>query len=152
MFSDGGKIMAIKNILVPHDGSEPATKAFKKAVQIAKQHDSKITILTCLDLAGIGGWYVDNRINKQIMRKAKNETKKLVSELESFAKKSSISVNSVIKETHVPVNTIVSFSKSKGVDVIVMGSSGRGKFDKFMLGSVSNGVLQKAKCPVLIIK
>jgi len=33
-----------------------------------------------------------------------------------------------------------------------MGSSGRGKFDKVLLGSVSSGIMQKAKCPVLVIK
>ena len=144
--------MTIKNILVPHDGSEFATKAFKKAVQIAKQHGSKITVLTCLDIAGIGGWYVDNRINREIMRTAKNQTKKIFSELETMAKKNSVIMNSAIVETHVPIKTIISFSKSKGIDLIVMGSSGRGKIDRFMLGSVSNGVLQKAKCPVLITK
>ena len=144
--------MTIKNILVPHDGSASATKAFKKAVQIARQHGSKILVLTCLDIAGIGGWYVDDRINREIMRTAKNQTKKIFKDLEVIAKKSAVEMNSVIIETNKPVKTIVSFSRSKQTDLIIMGSSGRGKFDKFILGSVSNGVLQKAKCPVLIIK
>jgi nucleotide-binding universal stress UspA family protein len=57
-----------------------------------------------------------------------------------------------IIESKNTVNALTSFAKSKNIDLIIIGSSGRGGFDKVLLGSVSNGVMQKAKCPVLIIK
>jgi nucleotide-binding universal stress UspA family protein len=33
-----------------------------------------------------------------------------------------------------------------------MGSHGRTGFDRLLLGSVANGISQKARCPVLIVK
>lgn len=144
--------MAFKNILVPYDDSIPAIHAFDKAVELAKQHDSNLKVVTCLDIANLGGWYIDKRINKDIMKKAKNLTRKIFSKLDDTAKKNSIAVDFKIMESNNAVKTIISFVKSKSIDLVVIGSSGRGGFDKVLLGSVSNGVMQKAKCPVLIIK
>jgi nucleotide-binding universal stress UspA family protein len=144
--------MAFKNILVPYDGSAYSYRAFNKAVEISKQHDSNLKVVACLDIANLGGWYIDKRINKDIMKKAKYLTEKLFSKLKGIAKKNSISVDFKIIESKNTVKSIISFAKSKNIDLIVMGSSGRGGFDKVLLGSVSNGIMQKAKCPVLIIK
>jgi nucleotide-binding universal stress UspA family protein len=144
--------MTFKNILVPYDGSTYANRAFNKAIEIAKQHNSNLKVVACLDIANLGGWYIDKRINKNIMKKAKNLTKELFSKLDDIAKKRSMHVDFKIIESNNTVKSLISFVKSKNIDLIIMGSSGRGKFDKVLLGSVSNRVLQKAKCPVLIIK
>jgi len=144
--------MTFKNILVPYDGSIYALRAFNKAVEIAKQHNSNLKVVACLDIANLGGWYIDKRVNKEIMKNAKNLTKKLFSKLDNIAKKNSIILDSKIIESNNTVKSLISYTKSKNIDLIVMGSSGRGGFDKILLGSVSNGVMQKVKCPVLIIK
>jgi len=144
--------MAFKKILVPYDGSVPALRAFNKATELAKQHDSNIKVISCLDVGNLGGWYIDKRINKDIMRKAKKITKELFSKLDNIAKKNSVSVDFKIIESNNTVKSILSFTKSKNIDLIIMGSSGRSSFDKILLGSVTNAIMQKAKCPVLIIK
>jgi nucleotide-binding universal stress UspA family protein len=41
---------------------------------------------------------------------------------------------------------------AKGADLIVVGARGLGVFDRVMLGSVSDRVLQHAPCPVLLVK
>ncbi|MDH3488810.1 MAG: universal stress protein [Nitrosopumilus sp.] len=144
--------MAFNNILVPYDGSVASLRAFNKAVELAKQHNSYIKVLSCLDLGNLGGWYIDKRINKDIMKKAKKITEELFSKLDDIAKKNSVLVDFKIIESKNTVKSIISFTKSKKIDLVILGSSGRGSFDKILLGSVSNGVMQKAKCPVLIIK
>ena len=85
-------------------------------------------------------------------KKAKSLTEELFSKLDKTAKKNSINVDFKIIESDSITKALISFAKSKKIDLIVMGSSGRGGFDKVLLGSVSSGVMQKAKCPVLIIK
>ncbi|MEX0861342.1 universal stress protein [Nitrosopumilus sp.] len=69
-----------------------------------------------------------------------------------MAKKNAVSVDFKIIESNNTVKSILSFTKSKKIDLVIMGSSGRGSFDKILLSSVSNDVLQKAKCPALITK
>lgn len=144
--------MTFKNILVPYDGSVPAIRAFNKAMEITKQHDSNLKVVTCLDIANLGGWYKDKRINKDILKNARNLTEEYFSKLDNTAKQNSIQVDYKILESKSISKDLISFAKSKNIDLIVMGSFGRGKFDKVLLGSISNGIMQKAKCPVLIIK
>jgi nucleotide-binding universal stress UspA family protein len=144
--------MIFKNILVPYDGSTYANRAFNTAIEIAKQHNSNLKVVACLDIADLGILRIDRRIHRDIMKMAEKQTKELFSKLDDTAKKNSIPIDSKIIESSNPVKSLTSFAKSKNIDLIVIGSSGRGKFDKVLLGSVSNGVMQKAKCPVMIIK
>ena len=144
--------MAITNILVPFDGSVYSVKAFNAALDIAKKQNAKINVLTCLEKENLGAWYVDKRINKQIVRDAKKYAMKFLSKLEKTAKESDVLLSVNILEAKSISKQIVDFAKSKKINLIVIGSHGQTGFNRFFLGSVSNAVSQSAKCPVLIIK
>jgi universal stress protein A len=45
----------------------------------------------------------------------------------------------------------LSQAEDSRVDLIVLGSHGRGPLSHLFLGSVADGVLQRARCPVLIV-
>lgn len=49
------------------------------------------------------------------------------------------------------VSTILEVSVSKNADLIVMGSHGHGAVYHLLVGSVAEGVLKAAKCPVMIV-
>ena len=144
--------MAITNILVPFDGSVYSVKAFNAALDIAKKHDAKINVLTCLEKENLGAWYVDKRVNKQIIRDAKKVAMVFLSKLKKTANSFGVSLSVHVLETKSISKQIVDFANSKKINLIVIGSHGQTGFNKFLLGSVSNAVSQSAKCPVLIIK
>lgn len=144
--------MVITNILVPFDGSTYSVKAFNAALDIAKKHDAKISVLTCLEKDNLGAWYVDKRINKQIIKDAKKFALSFLSKLEKTAKKSDVLLSVHVLETKSISKQIIAFANSKKNNLIVIGSHGQTGFNRFLLGSVSNAVSQSAKCPVLIIK
>jgi nucleotide-binding universal stress UspA family protein len=145
--------MLFKNILVPYDDSAYSIHAFKIAVDLAKKYDSKITIVTCLESDFRTPWYgYDSRASGSILKKQKEILQKSFSKLEVSAKKDKVTIISKILQDKSVVNAIVSFAKTQKIDLVVMGSHGRAGFDRFLLGSVANGVSQKVKCPVLIIK
>ena len=144
--------MAITNILVPFDGSAYSVKAFNAALDIAKKHDAKINVLTCLEKENLGAWYVDKRVNKKIIRDAKKFAMVFLSKLKKTANSYGVSLSVHVLETKSISKQIVDFANSKKINLIVIGSHGQTGFNKFLLGSVSNAVSQSAKCPVLIIK
>ena len=144
--------MAITNILVPFDGSAYSVKAFNAALDIAKKHDAKISVLTCLEKENLGAWYVDKRVNKKIIKDAKKFAIGFLSKLEKTAKGSGVLLSVHVLETKSISKQIVDFANSKKIDLIVIGSHGQSGFNRFLLGSVSNAVSLSAKCPVLIIK
>jgi nucleotide-binding universal stress UspA family protein len=144
--------MLFQNILVPVDLSDQSTRAFKVALDIAKKRNSKITILTCLELDASHHLYYEARPSPQQIKKQSKVVKRHFEKLESLAEKNNISIKSKILTSGSAVNNIVTFAKSKKHDLVVIGSHGRTGFDKLLLGSVANGVSQKTKCPVLIVK
>ncbi len=145
--------MTFKNILVPYDGSKCSDLAFNVAIDIAKKNNSKITIVTCLEKDYRTPWYgPDSRVTDALLKKQKKAVDKNFSSLEKVAKKSKVSISSKIIVVQSIVKSLLSFTTSNRVDLIVMGSHGRTGFDKLLLGSVANGISQKARCPVLIVK
>ena len=144
--------MLFQNILVPVDLSDQSTRAFKVALDVAKKYNSKVTILSCIEVYACHHLYYDLRPNSKLMKEQSKVVKKHFEKLESLAEKNNISVKSKILTSESVVNDIVTFAKSRKHDLVVIGSHGRTGFDKWLLGSVANGVSQKTKCPILIVK
>lgn len=51
-----------------------------------------------------------------------------------------------------PVDQIVKYAKENDIDLIVMGTHGRTGLRRVLMGSVAEGVVRNAECPVLAIK
>jgi nucleotide-binding universal stress UspA family protein len=142
--------MLFKNILVPHDGSGHSKHAFKVALDMAKKYNSKISMVTVLDTSP-GHWANTNLWDNTIGGARTLVTREFES-FESAAKKAKVSFHSEIIESKSVRKTIVSYSKSKKTDLIVMGAQGITGWDKFIMGSVSDGVVHRVRCPVLIVR
>lgn len=143
--------MAFKNILVPYDATSFANRAFQKALEIAKKDGSKITIFTVIEgeYSAILGY---SKINPQVIKKQQRIAKKFIYKLESAAKNSNVPISVKIKQGTSIVKDILNFAKSKKSDLIIIGSHGRTGLNKLILGSVANGVVQQAKCSVMVVK
>jgi len=144
--------MLFQNILVPVDLSNQSTRAFKVALDVAKKRNSKITILTCFEIDASHHLYYVSGASSQQIKKQTKVVKKYFEKLKSIAEKTDIPVKSKILTQGSAINNIVSFAKSQKHDLVVIGSHGRTGFDKWLLGSVANGVSQKTGCPILIVK
>ncbi len=142
--------MLFKNILVPYDGSSHSKHAFKVALDMAKKYNSKFSMVVVLDTSS-GYWAHANLWDKAIGGARTLVTKEFES-FESTAKKAKVSFRSEIIESKSVTKTIVSYSKSKKIDLIVMGAQGITGWDKFILGSVTDGVVHRVRCPVLIVR
>lgn len=143
----------IKKIVVPYDGSTCSKHAFKMALDLAKKYNSNLIVLTCIEKLN-GSWFGQD-FSPYYQKEVKKHSKAIQKEIEKLemdTKKAKIPFTSKIFITDSIVKQIISFTKSKRADLIVMGSHGRIGMDKLILGSVANGVVQKSKIPVLIIR
>jgi nucleotide-binding universal stress UspA family protein len=62
-----------------------------------------------------------------------------------------VPVETVIEEG-VPHSAILDHAEAAGVDLIVMGTHGRQGVDHYLMGSVAERVVRKARAPVLTVK
>jgi nucleotide-binding universal stress UspA family protein len=51
-----------------------------------------------------------------------------------------------------PAQQIVDYARREGVGLIALTTRGRGMLDRLVFGSVAQEVLQKAPCPVLLVR
>ena len=69
--------MLFQNILVPVDLSSQSTRAFKVALDISKKYDSKITVITCIEVyASYHLYYQSSTVSQQIKKQSKTNRKK----------------------------------------------------------------------------
>lgn len=144
--------MLFQNILVPFDLSSPSNKAFKVALDLAQKYEAKITLLTCVEGDAWHHKFYDARADSQLLKTQTKVAKKYMEKLEESASKVGVKINLQILKSFSVAKDIATFAKSRKMDIIIMSSHGRTGLDKLILGSVANGVIQRATIPVLLIK
>lgn len=137
-----------KKILVPTDGSEFAKKAQLQALFLAKVSGAEIIALSVSENHFINGISVTEEV-EQLNQLLSDRCKKDLEEFENM-NEDGIKISSIIKEG-TPAKVILDVASDEDIDLIVIGSSGKSGFDRFILGSVSDKVVNAAKCPVLVV-
>ena len=143
-----GDVNMYKKILVPTDGSDFAKDAALHALFLAKVSGAEIIALSVSENHFINGISVSEEI-EQINQILTDRCKKDLKEFEDM-NDDGVKISSVIKEGS-PAKTILEVAEEEDIDLIVIGSSGKSGFDRFILGSVSDKVVNAAKCPVLVV-
>ncbi|WP_368660149.1 universal stress protein [Methanobrevibacter sp.] len=137
-----------KKILVPTDGSEFAKKAQKHALFLANVSGAEIVAVSVTENNFVNGLPLDDEVYQlnQILNERSEENLKEFDKLNE----DDIKINHVIREGS-PAKVILEVANEENVDLIVMGSSGKSGFDRFIMGSVADKVVNSAKCAVLVV-
>ena len=141
------------HILVPIDGSETSMLAVSKASGLALAFGSRITLIHVVDnypFIGVGADYALGQ-NEYLAAATSSANAALARGVAALAAEGLHSDQRVI-DGHVVHEGIVDTAIAIGADLIVMGSHGHTGIEKLLLGSVTQRVLQDAKCPVLVVR
>lgn len=140
-----------KKILLPTDGSKFSENSEKHALFLADVCNADIIALSVVENSFSIGLPSDDTIY-QINELLKKETKKNLEKVEDARKSAGINVNIDLKVAEgSPAEAILETAEEEDVDLIVIGSSGKTGFDKFIMGSVAEKVVKSAKCSVLVV-
>ena len=140
--------MMYKRILVPTDGSEFAKKAQQHALFLAKVSGAEIVAVSVTENNFVNGLPLDDEIYQlnQVLKERSEENLKEFDKLNE----DNLKITYVIREGS-PAKVILEVAKEEEIDLIVMGSSGKSGFDRFIMGSVADKVVNSAKCAVLVV-
>lgn len=144
--------MDFKNILVPFDSSSFANRAFKNALEIADSNSSKITIVTVVTGIYQPSIGFSMKYSKELLEQHSKMLKKIFSKLETLASKKGIKLSLKILYDPSVSKAILNYINSSKFDLVVIGSHGRTGINKIILGSIANDIVQKSKCPVMVVK
>jgi nucleotide-binding universal stress UspA family protein len=145
-----------KKILVAIDGSPQSDKAAQEAVRLAAGNPSKFksTVYAMLVLPNTPNPTFADFIPKGPVTQTK--------EWEELRQRVFLIVEKDAREMEIPLEVriaygdpadeLISCAKKEDIDVIVIGSSGKGFLKRKLVGSVSHKVVQHAPCSVYIVK
>lgn len=144
-------MVEIGRIISPVDFSENSERAFDHAVALARWFDATITVLhvPALPVPAIapGG---ELPYPLELSADLRDELLKRLDEFVAPARGSGVTIDVALHEG-TPAAEVLHQAEERAADLIVMGTHGRGGFERLMLGSVTEKVVRKASCPVLTI-
>lgn len=142
-----------KKILVAYDGSDLSKKAVREAErQVLESQDTAVHIISVVKPNGpVTNANVARQIGDELKGQYEEDMKKIKKEIEEDGV--IVTTDVIVGEAEVnPATTITKYAEAHNMDLIIIGNRGLGNVKKLFLGSVSNNVVQHAKCPVLVVK
>lgn len=141
--------LPVKRIVVGVDGSDSAKVALSRAVEHAELWDAELTAVVGLPIgsgAGMLGWLPAAVDSEALLADAKEG-------LDVAVDQALVGHEGVTVRRHALDGSgaalLTEFSTA--VDLVVVGTRGRGGFAGMLLGSTSQAVLHHAVCPVLVV-
>ncbi|GGF25820.1 universal stress protein [Halobacillus andaensis] len=142
-----------ERILVAYDGSELSKKAIQEA--LTKEEANNEAEVHVVSVIKPTGPFTNAKMAESIGTELAEQLK---SDLEAIKEEFKTVHHPIVTEALVgksesnPGVKICDYADEHDIDLIIIGNRGLGNVKKFFLGSVSNNVVQHAKCPVLVIK
>jgi nucleotide-binding universal stress UspA family protein len=142
--------MPIRSILVADDMLEASRAALDEAVDLAKLTGAKLTVVTVISVVS-PGFGIPVPIGDSFDALLEAAKKRLVAQKERLLSSGVREVETALLEGD-PVEEVVQYAAKNLPDLIVVGSRGLSTAGRFLLGSVSDGIVHHVHCSVLIVK
>ena len=138
-------------ILVAVDLSESTEKVMKKAEEIAKALSAKLWILHIAEPEpDFVGYDVGPQSVRDFLSKEFHDEHRQIQKLADRVRKAGLDATALLMQGS-SAETILKESSKLGIDMIVVGSHGRGAMHQILLGSVSEGIIHGSRCPILVV-
>lgn len=137
--------MQKKHILIPLDNSEKTFESINLVKSLFNSENVTVTLLNVMDtydlsIAEFGSPIVAKDASEEILTKA-----------EDLIKEFKVNRLSIPGSNTSVVNDILDVAEKEDSDIIIMTKTGRGFYDKYIIGSTTSHVLKRSSIPVLIV-
>ena len=153
-------MIALKHILVPTDFSETSEAAAKYGVALARAFNATLHLLHVeprrdLQIMVERELVVEKSLTDPAARTSpQNAARELLGRILTAHEEKELRAEYVLRASGLggPYVEIVRYAKERTIDLIVMGTHGRGFVAHMLMGSVAEKVVRKAPCPVLTVR
>jgi nucleotide-binding universal stress UspA family protein len=146
-----------QKILTGVDGSAESMRALRETIGLARMLHATVDVLYVIppqiysqfserDVIVRQDDGKDHRIS--LLQKEENELSDMIRSI-AAEEGYEVTIHTRVGDA---VEGLVDYSSSNDIDLVVVGSSGKGMADRLILGSVSTGVVHRSRVPVLVIK
>jgi nucleotide-binding universal stress UspA family protein len=146
-------MMTLKNVLVATDFSEPSDAAVMYGREFATRFGATLHILHVAPnvFAALGA---ENyaAVTPDLQQQVEDDAWRRLKALSVDSDNSGPTTWATVVTGNSPALAIVNFAKEHNIDLIVMGTHGRGAIAHVIMGNVAERVVRLAPCPVLTVR
>jgi nucleotide-binding universal stress UspA family protein len=138
---------ATRRILLATDLSPASEGATRQAIELARDLGATLLIVSVIDPEArvAAGAHLERMDQRRAARESAAQQVVL------RGRQAGVAVSFMVWEGE-PGPSIVEAAISEQVDMVVVGSHGRGQVGRLFIGSVSEHVVRNAPCPVLVVR
>ena len=146
-------MLAIKTILVPTDFSEASEAAVKYGKALAEAFGSSLHLVHVVEDLLAHAWAAEVYVASMpsLREEIEKEATERLGTLVTNEERRHLGITTAIIAGS-PFLEIIRYARAHDVDLIVIGTHGRGPVAHMLLGSVAEKVVRKAPCPVLTVR
>jgi nucleotide-binding universal stress UspA family protein len=137
-----------RNVLVPTDGSDPATAALRVGVDLATVAGAPLHLLSVVETAGLG---LDAGADLVASLEASADELLDAAAADATDAGADVAARRVAVDAAVP-RAVRAYAEGNDVDLVVVGTHGRTGVDRYLLGSVAERLVRTAPVPVLTVR
>lgn len=152
-----------KRILIAYDGSKPAEKAFRTALDLAGKYRAALLVLAVVRApdyvedvqmilsAVYPSEYTETAEMETMLQRAQDRYLQQFMLLCELAAQSGVVPEFQVSFGH-PAEEIVGQAEAKSIELIIVGHRGMGLFEHWLPGSVAKAVIAHVRCAVLVVR
>jgi nucleotide-binding universal stress UspA family protein len=144
-------MITLQHILVPSDFSECSDQALRYGLELARKFDATLHLVHVVQDPATQSWAVDGfalpllEATDQWLKDAEARLARSVPEPDRPRVKVASLLGAVYPE-------VLRYAQTNGIDLIVMGTHGRGGVSHLLLGSIAEKMVRRSPCPVLTVR
>jgi nucleotide-binding universal stress UspA family protein len=146
-------MIKISNVLVPTDFGPASASALTYGREFARTFGAKLHVLHIVENPMMQAGPDAIGINfAAIQADLEAAAQRSFDSLLTAEDREQLKAVTAIRTGGTPAHEVVAYAKLNGVDVIIMGTHGRGLISHALMGSVAEKVVRIAPCPVLTVR
>jgi nucleotide-binding universal stress UspA family protein len=146
-------MLTLKTVLVPTDFSEASESALRYGKAMAEAFGASLHVVHVMEDLLAHAWAAEVYVSSmpQLRDEIEKESRHRLGALLTDEERKTLRAETALLAGN-PFLEIIRYAKTHGVDLIVMGTHGRGPIAHMLLGSVAEKVVRKSPCPVLTVR
>lgn len=147
-------MISLKRVLVATDFGEAADAALAYGRELARNFGGRLDILHVVENVLTRGFGAEGYVASypELQAEVEDAARRQLDTLLSAEDRRVLNARTVLLTSNSPAFTITAYARDENIDLIIMGTHGRGALAHLLMGSVAERVVRTAPCPVLTVR
>lgn len=137
------------SVVIPTDGSEPASLAVDHGIEVARAFDARVHALNIVDMNTVNSTH-DYPFPEDLLEALREAGETATDAIVERARAAGLDATGDVRRGF-PASGILEYAEAADADLIVMGTTGQTGLSRFLLGSTTERVVRHAEIPVFAV-